>query len=368
MGSLIPRLQRFRKDQKLACIPAVDEMGSHADFHSFRLTYRMLLHNSGALPRVAQELMRHSDDRLTNSVYTTRLPLAHAVSQLPWQGGKVILKVITNKGASGHNQGKEHVGEKKASAINHLPQGTQTGGGKQGGRGVLSHNCHISIALFPAPAISFMMALWKKLFGKDEKFYDLLEGSAEETKLCTHRLGKFLAQAGAPGPQSLEELVLSKRKIKQITQQITEELCRTFVTPLEREDIEALSNSLYKIPKTVVKIGERLLLSPPHLLQDKTLALQVHLLEQAADVVAEMVGQLRSGGRLDTIRDLNAKLQYYEGEADKHVIEILGQLFNGKMDAREIVFLKDLHELLERAIDRCRDAGNTVFQVVLKNS
>jgi len=217
--------------------------------------------------------------------------------------------------------------------------------------------------------MSINMSFWKTLFGKDEKFYDLLEASAEETKICTHRLGQFLAKVGSSGQQSLEDLVLSRRKDKQITQQITEELCRTFVTPLEREDIEALSNSLYKIPKTVVKIGERLLLCPAHLLQDKTLAIQVHLLEQAADVVAQMVAQLRSGGRLDTIRDLNSKLQYYEGEADKHVIEILGQFFSGSnTDAREIVFLKDMHELLERAIDRCRDAGNTVFQIVLKNS
>ena len=54
----------------------------------------------------------------------------------------------------------------------------------------------------------------------------------------------------------------SRRKDKQITQELTEQLCKTFITPLEREDIQALAAALYKIPKTVEKIGERILIYP----------------------------------------------------------------------------------------------------------
>ena len=42
--------------------------------------------------------------------------------------------------------------------------------------------------------------------------------------------------------------------------------------------------------------------------------------------------------------------------------------FRGQAEAKDVVFLKDMYELLEKAIDRCRDAGNIVFQVVLKYS
>ena len=54
----------------------------------------------------------------------------------------------------------------------------------------------------------------------------------------------------------------ARRKHKRISQQTTEELCKNFITPLEREDIEDLSTALYKISKNVEKIAERLVISP----------------------------------------------------------------------------------------------------------
>jgi uncharacterized protein len=98
----------------------------------------------------------------------------------------------------------------------------------------------------------------RKLPGKDEKFFDLLEASAEEAKTSTSLLARYLQTLHDPlKRQSLDEFILSRRKDKRITSQITEELCRTFVTPLEREDIEELSLALYRIPKGIEKIVDR---------------------------------------------------------------------------------------------------------------
>jgi len=213
------------------------------------------------------------------------------------------------------------------------------------------------------------MSFWKKIFGKDDRFYDLLEASAEEAKYCSAQLTTFLESLQRdPSRQKLDELNFSRRKDKKITLEITEQLCRTFVTPLEREDIEALSNSLYKIPKTVVKVGERLSICQSNILKNEGLRRQGELLEQASEVVCQMVRLLRKGADLAAVQELNHKLQHFEGESDKLVIQMLKELYCGERDPREVIILKDLFELLERAIDRCRDAGNTVFQIVLKNS
>lgn len=213
------------------------------------------------------------------------------------------------------------------------------------------------------------MTTWKKILGKDEKFFDLLEASAKEADSCTTNLKEFLEKMkGVLSVDSLHEFTFSRRKDKEITKEITRELCRTFVTPLEREDIEELSNSLYKIPKTVQKIGERLVICPRTILSDESLHRQVDLLEQAAGVVAKMVKLLRSGASLDEVGDMNSRLQQLEGEADKLVTKMLRGLYQGEREAKEVIILKDVFELLERAIDRCRDAGNTVFQIVLKSS
>ncbi|MCI0538308.1 MAG: pit accessory protein, partial [Verrucomicrobiales bacterium] len=95
----------------------------------------------------------------------------------------------------------------------------------------------------------------QKFLGKDDKFFSLLEASAEEASQSVRALNRVLANpAKIP---SLAEFHHSKEADKQITEQISEALVRSYVTELEREDIEALSAALYKIPKTVEKFAER---------------------------------------------------------------------------------------------------------------
>jgi len=84
--------------------------------------------------------------------------------------------------------------------------------------------------------------------------------------------------------------------------------------------------------------------------------------------VLEMVKALRDGMNLEKIRDLNDKLQFLEGEADDQMLILYKDLFSGKYEPVQVILLKDLYELLEKMIDRCRDAGNVVAHIVLKNS
>jgi uncharacterized protein Yka (UPF0111/DUF47 family) len=206
----------------------------------------------------------------------------------------------------------------------------------------------------------------KKLLGKDERFFDLLEASAEEARASTALLGSFLREhAAIDRPNKIDDFVHTRRKDKRITQQLTEELCRTFVTPLEREDIEALAYSLYRIPKIVEKIVERLAIYPGHM-PHAGMMRQAELLQLAADNVAFMVGQLRKGTKMDRIREANEKLQYAEGEADKVMLNLEKELYQGPYEAKEVIFLLQVFEMMEKAVDRCRDAGNVVFQIVLK--
>jgi uncharacterized protein Yka (UPF0111/DUF47 family) len=208
----------------------------------------------------------------------------------------------------------------------------------------------------------------KKLLGHDEKFYDLLEASAQQADSSVHHLVDLLARLEQhDSPQSLEEFVHSRRKDKKITQELTEQLCKTFITPLEREDIQALATALYKIPKTVEKIGERVLICPGDL-HGKNFQKHLQLLDEAAEAVLAMVKELRNGTDVATAREMNARLQTIEGSADKLELDLLRDLYHGDYEPKQIIFLRDLYELLEKVIDRCRDAGNIILQVVLKYS
>ncbi len=205
----------------------------------------------------------------------------------------------------------------------------------------------------------------QKLLGKEDKFFDLLEASAEEARTSVRTLIKYLETPEQL--KALDEFIATRRKDKAITAQISEALCTTFVTSLEREDIEALSNSLYKIPKTVEKAAERITLGPSFL-KGVNLSHGVELLRQATDLVLLMIQELRKGVHLERIKAHNDELQALEAEADDVLLELLRGLYCSQHDTVKVVFLKDLYELLEKVADRCRDAGNVINHIVLKNS
>jgi uncharacterized protein len=203
------------------------------------------------------------------------------------------------------------------------------------------------------------------LFSKKDIFFDLLEASAEEARASVQALLKVAERREQS--LSLDEFTRTRRKDKQITTRISEELCKTFVTPLDREDIEELSTVLYKIPKTVEKFAERLIVGGPKL-AGVDFTRQISLLEQATDTVLAMVKQLRARAHLQRLQDQHAMLQQIEGQADRLMLDLLREVYSGKYEPLQAILLKDLYELLEKVIDRCRDAGNVISHIVLKHS
>lgn len=205
----------------------------------------------------------------------------------------------------------------------------------------------------------------QKILGKEDKFFDLLEASAEEGRASVQALLK-LVQC----PQemrTMDAFIASRRKEKQLAAEISEAVATTFVTALEREDIEALSFALYRIPKTVEKVGERILIAP-HFLAGVDLSRQLSMIEKCTDTVLQLLKELRRGINPEEINRHNTQLQMIEGEADKLVLDLLRDLYSGRHEPLQAVFLKELYDLLEKVTDRCRDCGNIIGQIVLKNS
>jgi uncharacterized protein Yka (UPF0111/DUF47 family) len=205
----------------------------------------------------------------------------------------------------------------------------------------------------------------QRLLGKEDKFFNLLEASAEEARNSVHALVRF--NQGLDRQATIDDLGLARRKDKELKQEINEAIYNTFVTAIEREDIEELASALYKIPKTVEKFTARVMLSPA-LVRGVDFTRQINLLEQATETIVQMLKTLRKGVNLEETRRLNDKLQQIENEADGAILDLYRELFSGKHDAIKVIVLKDLYELLEKVIDRCRNVGSVISHIVLKNS
>jgi uncharacterized protein len=204
-----------------------------------------------------------------------------------------------------------------------------------------------------------------KLFGKSDRFFELLASSAKSAHQSIEALARLLQES--KGNLDLSELAAARRNEKKNAETISEDLVKVFVTTLDREDIEALSKALYRIPKTVEKFGERYEIMH-HLVEPGDFAPQMAIAQEAALVVVRMVDMLAKSPRLEDIKVENDKMQELEGRADQLVLGYLKEIYSGSLEPIKAMALRDLYDLLEKVIDRCRDSGNIVSQIVLKNS
>ncbi|WP_201313908.1 pit accessory protein [Dyella sp. EPa41] len=203
------------------------------------------------------------------------------------------------------------------------------------------------------------------IFGKGDKFYGLLEQSAEAARESAKALHELVT--GKDHAPVMAAFASARAREKALAGQISEELVNTFVTALDREDIEALNSALYKIPKTIEKFAERYEIIAGRV-SDVDFAARALVLERATAVVSEMIGELRRGLRIDPVKKLQDRLQTLESEGDRMLLSPYRNLYVEGNDAMRAMLAKDLFELIEKAIDKCRDVGNIVYSIVLKNS
>lgn len=209
--------------------------------------------------------------------------------------------------------------------------------------------------------------LFHKLFGKEDVFFPLLEASAEEGRTSIQALNRLLSSQQTP--TSLDDFSKPKEADKRISDQINEALAQSFVTGLEREDIEILNAALYKIPKTVEKFAEHWQMSAA-VARTADFSDYIQLLDVATNQVVSLVKMLRNlgAGKIGKAKELNAVLQQIEADADKLHLSRLRDLYSGQHEVTKVLVLRDLYDLLEKTVDRCRDVGNVVTHIVLKNS
>ena len=202
------------------------------------------------------------------------------------------------------------------------------------------------------------------IFGSGKQFYALLDEAASAAHDSTKALHTMMKATDRQ--PALDAFKLARLREREASNKISQALVDSFITPIEREDIEALGSALYKIPKQVERFADRFELAK-HRLEGIDFAPRAAMLEQAAGVVVEMVDEIQHM-RLDRMSKLNERLRSIEMEADRLILELHREIYSGRMDAADMFLLKEFFEILEKALDRCREAGVAAYQIVLKNS
>lgn len=200
---------------------------------------------------------------------------------------------------------------------------------------------------------------------KDEKFYDELEQLSGHVVSASRQFESVISNF----PNFLEELQSIERErigAKKVFSESLFRLDQAFITPLDREDILSLITQMYGVVDRVAELSQRFRL---YRLKD----LHPTLTAQARNFVAisrELDSVIHGLRRQQKLKDLKPTLDAVADTVElvKRDREIfLGQLFEGTPDPLEVMKKKELHDLLEEAIERCEEATETLARVLLKN-
>ena len=204
-----------------------------------------------------------------------------------------------------------------------------------------------------------------RLIPKEESFFDLFEQLAE----ILLKAAGLLVEA----TEHVETLHENAKRVErlehdgdQITHELMTRLNRTFITPIDREDIHELGTALDDVLDLIEAATERFVLykikamSPP--------AQQIaKVIQQQTQEIHRMMPKLRRLRR-EHVMEHCIEINRLENVADRLLRDAFAALFDGTPDPITVIKWRELYEFLESATDKCEDVANVVEAVALKNA
>jgi len=203
------------------------------------------------------------------------------------------------------------------------------------------------------------------ILGRKDQIHELLQASSGAALDAARAADRLTHDSDSA--LSVATFTAARRREKELAMQISEALINTFVTSLDREDVEAINSALYRIPKILERFADRYVLVHEELV-GIDFTQRTAILVSSTDTVVKMIAELQNGLNIKAIRKWQERLQALEAEADKLLLEPYRDLYINADNLMRAVLAKDVFETLERAIDACRDVCNVVYAIVLKNA
>jgi uncharacterized protein len=198
---------------------------------------------------------------------------------------------------------------------------------------------------------------------KDREFFDLFEEAGGNIERACNLLEEMLREY----PERSElarEILICEQEGDRITHDIIRRLNQTFVTPIDREDIFALSSALDDVVDFTEEVADYLGLYKIEAPMSQAQEL-AKVLQQCGRQIAEAMPRLRG---FKDITHYTVELNRLENDGDRIVREAIASLFDNGIDPMVVIRWKDIFERLEEAIDATEHVANILEGIVIKNS
>ena len=214
--------------------------------------------------------------------------------------------------------------------------------------------------------------LFAKLLPHDGNFFEMFNQHAECIVTAAQAFSQLVANYDDLHlrEQYAKEVDDAEHAADRITQQVNRTLHKTFITPIDREQIHSLIGTMDDVADLIQDASEAMTLYGVHHMTEeikRLTDLSLKCCQRLRDAVS-LLGMLAKPSTAEAALKTCEEIDLLESDADRVLRAAMSKLFRAEPDVREVIKLKAIYELLETITDRCEDAANLIEGIVLENS
>lgn len=214
--------------------------------------------------------------------------------------------------------------------------------------------------------------LFAKLLPREGNFFEMFNQHANRMVEAAHAFVKLVANYGDLHEREKynQEVDNAERAADRVTHEVNRALHKTFITPIDREQIHSLINAMDDVADLIQDSAETMALYDVREMTEeisRLTDLSVKCCERVRDAV-QLLDKISEAGNAEAALKTCEEIDRLESDADRVMRSALSKLFREEPDVREVLKLKAIYELLETITDKCEDVANLIEGIVLENS
>lgn len=203
-----------------------------------------------------------------------------------------------------------------------------------------------------------------RLLPQEMGFFELFKESGDHMVAAMREFQRMLEYPNEMESRSRQIKEL-EHKADDVTHRTMVLLHRTFITPLDREDIHTLIKTMDDILDFIDASAQRLFLYEVRRIPAEMVKL-ADLTFDSVELVRKAVQLLTNLKNGSEILKICVEINQLENQADNVLRDAVAQLFRDESDLKLLIKLKEIYELLETVTDRCEDVANVIESIVLE--
>ncbi len=214
--------------------------------------------------------------------------------------------------------------------------------------------------------------LFGKLLPTEGNFFVMFNQHADRIVEAAQAFSKLVANYNDPilRDKFNQEVDNAERAADRVTHDVNKAIHKTFITPIDREQIHSLINTMDDVADLIQDSAETMALYDVRHMTDEITRLtdlSLKCCERVRDAV-KMLEKISDQATAEAALKTCEEIDKLESDADRVMRSAMSKLFREEPDVREVIKLKAIYELLETITDKCEDVANQIEGIVLDNS